>query len=264
MPMYLTRFSYTPETWTRLIANPEDRRKAADRPTSSPWAGSCTGSGTRSVRYDGVNLWEAPDNVSMAAVALAIGSGGALASIETTVLLTVEETMEALGKAQGIGYRPPGATRSARRGRRPPRAAVAASSRAGSGRAPPSNRAASPTSAGAIDRSSSSTTPAVSADRNRAGPPSQSTCSSPRSASRSRARGRSTSSSPQTSTLDAGVGHRLPASGSAAAQVTRMVGGAASRCQPPGPATPGGRRRRSAGSAGGRSPRAAGRRRSRQ
>ena len=29
MPMYLTRFSYTPETWARMIENPEDRRKAA-------------------------------------------------------------------------------------------------------------------------------------------------------------------------------------------------------------------------------------------
>jgi hypothetical protein len=29
MPLYLTRFTYTPETWTRMIANPEDRRKAA-------------------------------------------------------------------------------------------------------------------------------------------------------------------------------------------------------------------------------------------
>ena len=45
----------------------------------------------------------------MAAVALAIGSGGALSSFETTVLLTVEETMEALGKAEEIKYRPPGA-----------------------------------------------------------------------------------------------------------------------------------------------------------
>ena len=29
MPMYLTRFSYTPETWAMMIAHPEDRRKAA-------------------------------------------------------------------------------------------------------------------------------------------------------------------------------------------------------------------------------------------
>jgi hypothetical protein len=53
-------------------------------------------------------LWEAPDNVSMAAVAIAIGGGGALSSIHTTVLLTVEETVAALQKASSIGYRPPG------------------------------------------------------------------------------------------------------------------------------------------------------------
>jgi hypothetical protein len=44
----------------------------------------------------------------MAAVALAISGGGALDSFETTVLLTVEETMEALRKAEEIKYRPPG------------------------------------------------------------------------------------------------------------------------------------------------------------
>jgi len=29
MPLYLTRFSYTPETWARLIKKPEDRQAAA-------------------------------------------------------------------------------------------------------------------------------------------------------------------------------------------------------------------------------------------
>jgi hypothetical protein len=45
----------------------------------------------------------------MAAVALAIGAGGALSSIETTVLLTVDEAMDALRKAGQVRYRPPGA-----------------------------------------------------------------------------------------------------------------------------------------------------------
>jgi hypothetical protein len=36
----------------------------------------------------------------MAAVALAIGSGGALNSFETTVLLTVDETLDALRRAE--------------------------------------------------------------------------------------------------------------------------------------------------------------------
>jgi len=45
----------------------------------------------------------------MAAVAVAIGAGGAITSFETTVLLTVEETLAALDKARSVKYQPPGA-----------------------------------------------------------------------------------------------------------------------------------------------------------
>ena len=45
----------------------------------------------------------------MGAVALAIGGGGALSSFETTVLLTVDETLDALRKAGQIQYQAPGA-----------------------------------------------------------------------------------------------------------------------------------------------------------
>ena len=107
MPMYLTRFSYTPETWAMLIANPEDRRKAATAYIESV-GGKLHGFWYAFGSYDGVTLWEAPDNVSMAAVVLAIGGGGALSSIETTVLLTVDETLDALRQAQSVGYRLPG------------------------------------------------------------------------------------------------------------------------------------------------------------
>ncbi len=107
MPMYLTRFSYTPETWAMMIAQPEDRRRAATAYIESV-GGKLHGFWYAFGEHDGVNLWEAPDNVSMAAVALAIGGGGALSSIETTVLMSVEETMEALARAQGISYRAPG------------------------------------------------------------------------------------------------------------------------------------------------------------
>ena len=108
MPLYLTRFSYTPETWARLIDNPEDRRNAVKSYIESV-GGKLHGFWYAFGEHDGYNLWEAPDNVSMAAVALAIGGGGALSSFETTVLLTVEETLAALGKAGEVGYRAPGA-----------------------------------------------------------------------------------------------------------------------------------------------------------
>jgi hypothetical protein len=46
--------------------------------------------------------------VSMAAVALAISGGGALSSFETTVLLTVDEAIAAMRKAEQVRYRAPG------------------------------------------------------------------------------------------------------------------------------------------------------------
>ncbi len=107
MPLYLTTFSYTPETWARLIGNPEDRREAA-RSYIESVGGKLHGFWYAFGPRDGFTLWEAPDNVSMAAVALAIGAGGALSPTETTVLLTVEETLDALRMAQQVGYRPPG------------------------------------------------------------------------------------------------------------------------------------------------------------
>jgi uncharacterized protein with GYD domain len=107
MPFYLTRFNYTPETWARLIKKPEDRRIAAQQYVESV-GGRLHGFWYAFGDHDAYTLWEAPDNVSMAAVALAIGAGGALSSFQTTALLTVEETLSALDKARSIQYRPPG------------------------------------------------------------------------------------------------------------------------------------------------------------
>ena len=108
MPLYLSKFSYTPETWARLISNPEDRRQAAQSYIESV-GGKLHGFWYAFGAHDGYNLWEAPDNVSIASVVLAIASGGALSSWETTVLLTVDETLEALRMAEQVTYRAPGA-----------------------------------------------------------------------------------------------------------------------------------------------------------
>ena len=108
MPLYLSKFSYTPETWARMISNPEDRGKAAQAYIESV-GGKLHGFWYAFGSHDGYTLWEAPDNVSMAAVALAITGGGALSSLETTVLMSVDETLDALRMAAEVGYRAPGA-----------------------------------------------------------------------------------------------------------------------------------------------------------
>ena len=107
MPFYLTRFSYTPDTWARLIKNPEDRRTAAQQYIETV-GGKLHGFWYAFGEHDAYSLLEAPDNVSMAAVAMAITAGGALSSLQTTPLLTVEETIAALGKANSVKYKAPG------------------------------------------------------------------------------------------------------------------------------------------------------------
>jgi uncharacterized protein with GYD domain len=107
LPLYLTRFSYTPAAWAKLTAHPEDRRAAASQYIEAV-GGKLHGFWYSFGDQDGYNLWEAPDNVSMAATAIALSGGGALSSCQTTALLSVEETMAALQKASKIAYRAPG------------------------------------------------------------------------------------------------------------------------------------------------------------
>src|SRR5947208_14208515 len=105
----LVRFSYTPEAWARLIKKPEDRREVA-RAIVEKLGGKLHGFWYGFGDYQGYVLIEAPKNVSVAALSVGISAGGSLRSAETTVLLTVEERIEGLKKAQGLAYRPPGAS----------------------------------------------------------------------------------------------------------------------------------------------------------
>jgi uncharacterized protein with GYD domain len=76
MAFYLMRFSYTPETWSKLIQNPENRRDAA-RAYIEQVGGTLHGFWYGFGKYDGYAIYEAPDNVSVASVVLAITAGGA-------------------------------------------------------------------------------------------------------------------------------------------------------------------------------------------
>jgi uncharacterized protein with GYD domain len=107
LPLYLTRFNYTSETWARLAKNPEDRRNAAKAYIESV-GGKLHGFWYAFGEYDGYTLWEAPSNVAMASVAMALSAGGAMARCDTAPLLSIEETLEALGKVESIRYRQPG------------------------------------------------------------------------------------------------------------------------------------------------------------
>src|SRR5262245_28521028 len=107
MPLYLTKFSYTPESWAKLIKEPEDRREAI-RPLLEAAGGKLHGLWFAFGDNDGYVLTEAPDNTAVASALLTVAGSGGFSAVSTTVLLTVEDTMEALRRAQGTAYRPPG------------------------------------------------------------------------------------------------------------------------------------------------------------
>ena len=107
MPLYMTQFAYTSEAWAALTQNPEDRSEA--------FGGLAETMGGRLVsfynsfgEYDGLVIYEAPDESTAAAIVLAAISPGHLSRVETTVLLSTEEGLEAMRKAGQATYRAPG------------------------------------------------------------------------------------------------------------------------------------------------------------
>ncbi len=102
-------FSYTSETWARLISHPEDRVTAARRVAES------AGGTLESIYWmlgdrDGLAIVDAPDSVSAAAISLAVTSSGAFKHNETRELLTQDQLAGALSRARELGaaFHPPG------------------------------------------------------------------------------------------------------------------------------------------------------------
>src|SRR5262249_55697940 len=107
MPMYLARFSYTPEAWKSLIDNPEDRRGAINALLEAN-GGKLHGLWYAFGEHDGYCVVELPDNTTAAAIALTAATGGGIRATEMTVLMTVEELLESLHKASELNFEPPG------------------------------------------------------------------------------------------------------------------------------------------------------------
>ena len=107
MPLYLGRFRYTTDAMKALLDQPEDRSAAA-REVAESLGGKLVGFWFALGEFDGVFLLEAPDNASAVALAMAVGAGGALSEVETTVLLDMDEAQDAMRKAAAATYRPPG------------------------------------------------------------------------------------------------------------------------------------------------------------
>jgi uncharacterized protein with GYD domain len=103
----MSTFDYTPEVWAELVNSPENRTEAVSRILDG------AGCKLKGLWYafgtsDGFALIEAPDNVTGASISIAINASGAFRKFETTVLMTQDELLKALNKAQDVAYVAPG------------------------------------------------------------------------------------------------------------------------------------------------------------
>ena len=105
MPFYMYQAAYTPESIAAQIKEPQDRLEAV-RPALEALGGKIVVGGYPFGEYDVLVVIEAPDDTTAASFALAVGAGGAAKSAKTTRLLSGQEWIESLRKAQGSQYRP--------------------------------------------------------------------------------------------------------------------------------------------------------------
>ena len=103
MAYYLFQCAYTPEAWATFIKNPQNRADAV-APVLEQMGGRFVGAWLAFGEYDVVAICETPDNVNQSAFAMAACATGHLSSIKTTPLITVEEGIQAMGKAGAIAY----------------------------------------------------------------------------------------------------------------------------------------------------------------
>lgn len=110
MAKYAFMGGYTAETWAKFIQHPGDRtaaiRKAAEAAGSKLEAAYwCFG------EDDFLVIVDCPNDIAAAAVAVAVGSSGALRNTRTVKLIEAAELSQVLEKAKAVAgvYVPPGA-----------------------------------------------------------------------------------------------------------------------------------------------------------
>jgi uncharacterized protein with GYD domain len=106
MPYYLVQAAFTKELIESLDEHPHNRLEEV-RPVYEELGVTIREGFLAFGDYDVVLLCEAPDNVHMAAISMAVTAGGAVVHYKTTPLMTWDEGVEAMRIAGGSSYTPP-------------------------------------------------------------------------------------------------------------------------------------------------------------
>jgi uncharacterized protein with GYD domain len=106
MPQYLVQVAYTPESWAKMVKNPQSRLEAV-RPAVESLGGKFTDAWLSFGEYDLVGICDFPDNVASAAFSISVSSTGSVKALKTTPLMSMAESVDAMKKAGDSAYQPP-------------------------------------------------------------------------------------------------------------------------------------------------------------
>ena len=108
MALYMYQLAYTSESWAAQVKNPQNRIETVGKAVCEAAGGKLIGGWLCFGEYDAVLIMDLPNDESMAAVATAVASGGALRAGKTTHLITGAQGVNALKKADAVAkvYRP--------------------------------------------------------------------------------------------------------------------------------------------------------------
>ena len=107
MAHYLVQASYTSGSWAAQIKDPQNRIEQVGKMFAAKGVKFLSGYYSFG-EFDLCLILEGPDNVRAASALIATAAGGAISKIQTTVLMTAEEGLEAIKGAGSVEYRAPG------------------------------------------------------------------------------------------------------------------------------------------------------------
>lgn len=106
MALFLLQLAYTPESLAAQMKNPQDRLEVVGKQLAESTGVKMIAGGFSFGEYDVTLVFEAPDQTTIAAIAIALSAGGALKAVKTTPLLSGSQWVEAMKKASTVGYKP--------------------------------------------------------------------------------------------------------------------------------------------------------------
>jgi uncharacterized protein with GYD domain len=120
MPFFMYQASYTADSWAAQMKNPENRLQIVGKQACEAVGGRLVAGWYCFGEYDIMVICDVPNAQAMAAIAIALGAGGALKSGKTTVLMGGAQAVEAIKQAGDVAkvYRPAGSPPPTGKGRR--------------------------------------------------------------------------------------------------------------------------------------------------